>query len=93
MIKLWDEELNFLVTNMILYTIQEKITKDLTHSQFSRIQCFAISSNALKELRNSLSDTGTTRMSHFVMTRNLPFSMDDIKKVTSDFQVCSELKP
>ena len=93
MIKLWDEELNFLVINMILYTIREKITKDLTHSQFSRIQYSAISSNTLKELCNSLSDTGTTRMSHFVMTRNLPFSMDDIKKVTSDFQVCSELKP
>ena len=32
-------------------------------------------------------------MSHFVRTRNLPFSMDDIKKTTSDCQVCSELKP
>ena len=92
MIKLWDGELNFLVTNMILYTVQEKI-KELTHSQFSRIQCSAISSNALKELHNSLSDPGTTRMSHFVWTRNLPFSMDDIKRATSEFQVCSELKP
>ena len=92
MIKLWDGELNFLVTNMILYTVQENI-KELTHSQFSRIQCSAISSNALKELHNSLSDPGTTRMSHFVRTRNLPFSMDDIKRATSEFQVCSELKP
>ena len=32
-------------------------------------------------------------MSHFVRTRNLPFSMADIKKTTSDCQVCSELKP
>ena len=60
---------------------------------FSRIQCSAISSNALKELHNSLCHPGITRMSHSVRTRNLPFSMDDIKKTTSDCQVCSELKP
>ena len=32
---------------------------------FSRIQCSAISSNALKELHNSLCHPGITRMSHF----------------------------
>ena len=32
-------------------------------------------------------------MSNFVRTRNLLFLMDDIKKTTSDCQVCSELKP
>ena len=60
---------------------------------FSRIQCSAITSNALQELHNSLCHPGITRMSHIVRTRNLPFSMDDIKKTTSDCQVCSELKP
>ena len=58
---------------------------------FSRIQCSAISSNALKELHNSLCHLGITRMSHFVRTRNL--SMDDIKKTNSDCYICSELKP
>ena len=60
---------------------------------FSRIQCSAVSSNALKELHNSLCHPGITRMSHFVKTRNLPFSVDDIRKITSNCQVCSELKP
>ena len=60
---------------------------------FSRIQCSAISSNTLKELHNLLCHPGITRMLHFVKTRNLPFSIDDIKKVTSECQVCSELKP
>ena len=59
---------------------------------FSRIQCSTISSNALKELHNSLCHTGITRTTHFVRTRNLPFSMDVIKKTTSDCQDCSELK-
>ena len=40
---------------------------------FSRIQCSAISSNALKELHNSLCHPRITRMSHFFRTRNLPF--------------------
>ena len=60
---------------------------------FSRIQCSAISSNALKELHNSFCHPRITRMSDFVRTRNLPFSMDDIKKTNSDCQVCSDLKP
>ena len=59
---------------------------------FSRIHCSTISSNALKELHNSLCHTGITRTTHFVRTRNLPFSMDVIKKTTSDCQDCSELK-
>ena len=67
--------------------------KALYETAFSRIQCSAMSSNALKELHNSLCHPGITRMLHFVKTRNLPFSIDDIKKVTSKCQVCSELKP
>ena len=60
---------------------------------FSRIHCSVSSSNALKELYNSLCQPGTTRTSYFVRTRNLTFSMGGIKKTTSDCQVCSELKP
>ena len=59
---------------------------------FWRIQCSPISWNALKELHNSLCHLGITRMSHFVSTRNVLFSIDDIKKTTSGCQVCSELK-
>ena len=61
--------------------------------KFSRIQCSAISSNAIKELHNSLCHPGITRLSRFVRTRNFPFSMDDIKKATSDCHLCSKLKP
>ena len=56
---------------------------------FSRIKCPEISSNPLKELHNSLCHPEITRMSHFVRTRYLSFSMNDTKKTSSDCQVCS----
>ena len=47
----------------------------------------------LCEIHNALCHPGITRMNHFVKTRNLPYSINDIKKMTELCQTCSELKP
>ena len=47
----------------------------------------------LKSLHDQLCHPGVTRMSHFVRSRNLPFSMEDIKKITSSCRDCAEVKP
>lgn len=47
----------------------------------------------LKELHNSLSHPGVTRMSHFIKTRNLPYSMDEIRRVNNMCKECAEVKP
>ena len=47
----------------------------------------------LKELHEALCHPGITRMNHFVKTRNLPYSIDDIRKVTSSCSTCLKVKP
>ena len=32
-------------------------------------------------------------MTHFVRSKNLPYSVDEIKRVVSSCQVCAECKP
>ncbi|GAA48338.1 retrovirus-related Pol polyprotein from transposon opus [Clonorchis sinensis] len=60
----------------------------------SRNVCASMgNNNQLGELHNSLCHPGITRMFHFVRCKNLPYSVDDVKRVISSCKVCAELKP
>ena len=52
-----------------------------------------VGTEKLKELHSSLCHPGVTRFTHFVRTKNLPFSVDDIRRVVSNCPTCAELKP
>ena len=54
--------------------------------------CAAVNANILQDLHNSLCDPGITRMMHFIRSRNLPYSLDDIERMTSTCNACLELK-
>ena len=63
---------------------------------FSRINsCSAIiySQSQLAEIHTALCHPGITRLLHFVKSRNLPYSVEDVKKVIENCKVCMELKP
>ncbi|XP_065671656.1 uncharacterized protein LOC136089532 [Hydra vulgaris] len=47
----------------------------------------------LSDIHNCLCHPGVTRMLHFVKSKNLPFSTEEVKKVCSNCHICSELKP
>ena len=47
----------------------------------------------LVQLHEDLCHPGVTRLYHFVKSKNLPFSVDDVKKVISGCKGCSVLKP
>ena len=47
----------------------------------------------LKELHEALAHPGVTRMSHFIRSRNLPYSIDEVRKINNNCQACSEIKP
>ena len=49
--------------------------------------------DTLFKLHQSLCHPGITRMAHFVKVRNLPFSLDEIRKVTNTCEICAECKP
>ncbi|GAA53165.1 retrovirus-related Pol polyprotein from transposon 17.6 [Clonorchis sinensis] len=60
----------------------------------SRNVCASMgNNNQLGELHNSLCHPGITRIFHFVRCKNLPYSVDDVKRVISSCKVCAELKP
>ena len=59
----------------------------------SRATCGAVSDDTLKNLHESLSHPGVTRMNHFVRSKNLPYSVEEIKKMTAGCPVCAEVKP
>ena len=60
---------------------------------FTRVYCSLISLSSLYELHKSLCHPGISRMTAFVRNRNLPFSVEDIRKMTSSCSICNECKP
>lgn len=48
---------------------------------------------ALKELHETLCHPGVTRMLHWVRSKNLPYSVDEIKRITSNCAICAQVKP
>ena len=62
----------------------------------SRVYCAAV--NALYRMRfieihAGLCHAGINRMYHYIRQRNLPYSLDDVKRMTSACGICCEIKP
>ena len=59
----------------------------------SRVMDATATADSLHKLHNSLCHPGVTRLSHFVQTKTLPYSLEEIKNMTSQCPVCCECKP
>lgn len=60
----------------------------------TRVDCGAVSNIAdLKTLHGELIHPGVVRMMHYVRSRNLPFSVSDVRRVTSECVTCAKIKP
>jgi len=63
----------------------------------TRAFCANVSDSNLLEIHDGLCHPGVTRMLHSVGAKNLPYSMDDVKKVCTTCRAehgrCAELKP
>ena len=61
---------------------------------FSR-GCASVSPTVKKlhEMHDDLTHPGVTRMTHFVKMRNLPYSIDEIRKINDTCRACAEIKP
>ncbi|CAG2212501.1 unnamed protein product [Mytilus edulis] len=60
---------------------------------FSRAYCSSISSDSLSELHSALCHPGINRLLHFVRSKNLPFSVDDVKRTIKQCEICAKVKP
>lgn len=67
--------------------------KNIVPDSFTRVYCSTISTGSLTDLHDSLCHRGFTRMCAFVHSKNLPYSVDDFKRVTNSCRICRKCKP
>ena len=73
------------------YTSRYRPGKDnVAADALSRAYCASLS---LSDVHEKLCHPGVTRLLHFVRSRNLPFSTEDVRKTCSSCKVCAQLKP
>ena len=68
--------------------------ENIAPDTFSQSFCAAVPAGLnLVDLHNSLCHPGVTYMFHFVRTKNLPFSVEEVRQMTKACRVCAEHKP
>ena len=85
----WRVELSQYDYDIIYRSGKDNVAADM----FTRAYCSALSSHTLVNLHQSLCHPGVSRLLHFVRSRNLPFSVEDVRRVTQSCKICSEVKP
>ena len=60
---------------------------------FTSVISSVMTSDDLVQLHNSLCHPGITSMAHFVKTKNLPVSIEQIRSVVNSYLTCAECKP
>lgn len=85
----WRLELACFQFDIIYRPGRENVSADA----LSRITAAVTSSTDLNALHVALCHPGITRLSHWVRVKNLPFSMEDVRRITNSCQICAELKP
>ena len=78
------------------YTILYRPGKEnVAADALTRASCSTVlgQSSILDELHKELCCPGITRLWHYVRVKNLPYSLDDVKKTCSRCEVCAEIRP
>ena len=88
-IQLWRTELG----NFDYDIIHKSGKQNAVPDALSRVSCVMYNGLDLTEMHKVLGHPGVTRLCHFVKTKNLPFSIDDVKQVCSNCRICAEVKP
>ena len=65
---------------------------NMTPNTISRVYCASVTLNYLHEIHCALCHPDVTRMYHYVKTKNLPYLLDEIQKMTASCRVCAEVK-
>uniref|UniRef100_A0A5S6PYY5 Integrase catalytic domain-containing protein n=1 Tax=Trichuris muris TaxID=70415 RepID=A0A5S6PYY5_TRIMR len=87
----WRAELSCLDFDIVHRPGRDNIPPDV----LSRAFCGMVAHDLrqLVHLHACLCHPGLTRMYHFVRTKNLPYSVDEVRQVISRCKVCAECKP
>lgn len=76
------------------YDIIYRPGKDNTVADaLSRTCATTITESKLFNLHQSLCHPGVTRMTHWIRSKNLPYSVDDVKRMIASCPICAVVKP
>ena len=53
----------------------------------------SMANTALYDIHVSLCHPGVTRFHHYIKTKNLPFSLQEVRDIVARCRICSEVKP
>lgn len=87
----WRMELSCYDFDIVYRPGRDNVTPDT----FSRLYCSMMSQDqrSLSTIHDALCHPGVTRLLHFVKSRNLPYSVEDVRRVVSSCRVCAECRP
>lgn len=88
-IQRWRLELSCFKYDIVYRPGKENVVADT----LSRVCASATSESQLYKLHCSLCHPGVTRMTHWVRSKNLPFSVEEIRKITASCSICAQIKP
>ena len=76
------------------YTVQHKPgVENVPPDTMSRVCGAMLPESSLKEIHKILGHPGVTRLMHFIRSKNLPYSLDDVRQVCLQCKDCAEIKP
>lgn len=87
-IERWRLELSCFKYDIIYRPGKENIVADA----LTRV-CAHMDIDNLKTLHDNLCHPGIVRMNHWVRSKNLPYSVHDIRQMTANCKICAEIKP
>ena len=65
---------------------------NVTADCLSRV-CMLTTRPSLRQIHEDMCHPGIVRLNHLVRTKNLPFSLADVKRVVSECSICARVKP
>ena len=84
----WRIELASYNFNILHIPGKENVLADF----LTRIYCFTINYDELKQLHISLCHPGITRMTLFLKTKNIPVRIEEVRNMTASCKECAEFK-
>lgn len=87
----WRMELSCYDFDIVYRPGRDNITPDVFSRSYCSITCH--DQQSLSAIHNALCHPGVTRLLHFIKSRNLPYSVEDVRRTVSSCKVCAECRP